>query len=102
MLDAESKGLTAKHSTEPKIPHVTNVEKLDTLSQSVELRTSTKLSVRTIETETNGDNFLGTIHSSEVFMVEENRWTRTLTLNQQKVTFKIDTGAYVMVVPESF
>lgn len=68
--------------------------------KSVCRSTMTKSSVRTVET--NNDNFLGTIHSSEVSTVEESKWTRTLTLNQRNVEFKIDTGADVTVIPKSF
>ena len=61
---------------------------------------STRLSVRMVETE--NSEFLGTIHSSDVSAVETNKWTKTLNLNQRDVLFKIDTGANVTVIPESF
>lgn len=43
----------------------------------------------------NCDYFLGIIHSNKA-IVEENKWTRTPTLKQSKMEFKIDTGADIM------
>ena len=57
-------------------------------------------SVRTVETDST--NFLGTIYSSNVSAVETNKWTKTLNLNQRDILFKIDTGADVTVIPESY
>ena len=34
--------------------------------------------------------------------VETNKWTKTLNLNQRDILFKIDTGADVTVIPESY
>ena len=34
-------------------------------------------------------------------VVETNKWTKTLNLNQRDIVFKIDTGADVTVIPES-
>ena len=56
-------------------------------------------SIRTVETD--DTDFLGTIHTSDVSVVEANKWTKTLNLNQRDVVFKIDTGANVTVIPES-
>ena len=49
--------------------------------------------------KTENFDFLGTIHSSDVSVVETNKWTKTLN---QDVLFKIDTGANVTVIPEIF
>ena len=56
-------------------------------------------SIRTVETD--DTDFLGTIHTSDVSVVEANKWTKTLNLNQRDIVFKIDTGADVTVIPES-
>ena len=55
--------------------------------------------IRTVETD--DTDFLGTIHTSDVSVVETNKWIKTLNLNQQDIVFKIDTGADVTVIPES-
>ena len=52
--------------------------------------------------ETDSTNFLGTIYASNVSAVETNKWTKTLSLNQRDILFKIDRGADVTVIPESF
>ena len=52
--------------------------------------------------ETDSTNFLGTIYASNVSAVETNKWTKTLSLNQRDILFKIDTGADVTVISESF
>ena len=59
--------------------------------------------VRAVDADDN-NSFLGTIYSSEVLVVQSSstKWTKTLDMNQRKVTFKIDTGADVTVIPESF
>ena len=61
---------------------------------------STRLSVRMVKIE--NSDLLGTIHSSDVSAVETNKWTKTLNPNQQDILFKIDTGADVTVILESF
>jgi len=37
-----------------------------------------------------------------VVQSESTKWAKTLDMNQRKLTFKIDTGADVTVIPESY
>ena len=53
---------------------------------------------QTIKEETD-DIFLGPIYTSNVSVVQQSgtKWTRSVEMNQQEVSFKIDTGANINV-----
>ena len=59
--------------------------------------------VRAVEEEGN-NTFLGPIYASDVSVVQSSstKWTKSVEMNQREVTFKIDTGADVTVIPESY
>ena len=58
----------------------------------------------TTETTDDDDNFLGAIYASDdVSAVDSfnSKWQKTLTLNKRYLTFKVDTGANVTVIPST-
>ena len=57
--------------------------------------------VQDITATDESDSFLGPICASCVSAVQENstKWTKSLEIYQHKMTFKIDTGADVTVIP---
>ena len=70
--------------------------------KSVRRSKSVQPRVRAVEEENN--TFLGPIYASNVSVVQSNstKWTKSVEMNQREVTFKIDTGVDVTVIPESY
>ena len=60
--------------------------------------------VRAVEIENADTTFLGPIYARDVSAVQASstKWTKSIEVNKCMVTFEIDTGADVTMIPENF